>query len=69
VTVFFIKPLNLLNEILSHELSFEGLTLKLSKVQDAVDIVGEPVRVLDHIPDILELIFPGKLIFPKSLQI
>jgi hypothetical protein len=69
VTVFFMKSLNLLNEIRPHELSTIGPTLDPCKVQDAVDIVGQPVRILNHVPDIPELVFPGKLIFPKSLQI
>lgn len=69
VTVFFIKPLNLPHEILLYELSLIGLTLDLCKVQNAVDIVGQPVRILNHIPDIPELVFTRKLICPKSLQI
>ena len=69
VTVFFIKPFNFLNEILPHELSTIGLTLDLCKVQDAVDIVGQPIRILNHVPEIPEPLLPGKLIFPKSLQI
>ena len=69
VTISFIKPLNCLNEILLDELPFIGLTLDLCKVQNTVDIVGQPVRIMNHVPDIPELVFSGKLIFPKGLQI
>ena len=39
------------------------------EVEDAVDGVGQPFRVLDHEPDVFDLVLPGQLVFQEGLQV
>ena len=67
--VFFVKPLNHSHQILCSEFSTIGLAFNLGYIEYPIDIIGQSVCILNHIRDILELIFPGKFIFAKCLEV
>jgi len=69
VAVLLIKGLDDLDEILCHKPVFVDPALDLGKAEDAVDAVGQTVRVLDHVPDVFELVLPRKLVPAEGLQI
>ena len=65
------EEVSVLNDELSDSLrqfnrrrfSFMEPALDSGKVQDAVDVAGEALGILEHESDVFELFFPGQLIF------
>jgi hypothetical protein len=63
------KLLYQFGQIQRQSLPFIHFALDPGKIQDAIDVVGKALRVLEHETDIFELLFTGKLMSEKSFEI
>ena len=57
------------DQIQRQNFPFIHFALDPGKIQDAVDVVGKALRVLEHKSDIFKLLFTGKLMTEKSFEI
>ena len=69
IAIFVIELFDRLHDITYNEFMPIPFCLNLSQAQNSVDIVAQTICVLDHIPDVFELIFPGQFISLECLQV